>query len=255
MTLPNLESDLVLAEQAGGVLEVTLNRPDKLNALTSAMYRDLMALLAFAEHDEATRVVFLAANGGSFTAGNDLKDFFNAKPGEVGEAVPFIKAMHAFPKVIVAAVQGNAVGVGMTMLLHVDLVVAADDAKLITPFVDLGATPEAGSAKLLPAWLGYQRAARMLLLGEPLPAKEAHDCGLVAKVVPAAELSQAAGNWAQALAEKPPLALRESKRLMRQAINKPLDEVIEEDLTLFAEMLQGDEARAVLAARMQKGKK
>jgi enoyl-CoA hydratase/carnithine racemase len=140
------------------------------------------------------------------------------------------------------------------MLLHMDLVVASEDAKFITPFADLGAVPEAGSAKLIPAWLGYQRAARLLLLCEPMLAQEAYETGLVAKVVKREELEATARNWAVALAKKPPRALRESKRLMRESINKPLYEVVKEDLALFGDLLQGDEAKAVIAAMLSKSK-
>jgi len=152
----------------------------------------------------------------------------------------------------VIGVQGHAVGVGTTMLLHADLVVAADDAKFLTPFVDLGAVPEAGSAKLLPAWLGYQRAARMLLAGEPLLAPEALQAGLVAKMVSPAELADTAAAYARTLAAKPPRAMRESKRLMRQAAQMDLHDLIDHDLALFAELLQGDEAKAILAAKVGK---
>jgi len=199
--LPALESDLILVTHTESVMEITLNRPDKLNALTGAMYRDLIALLNTAEQSDEIRVVLFAAEGKSFSAGNDLVDFLNAKPGEVGEAANFIKAIYAFPKVVVAAVQGNAVGVGTTMLLHMDMVVASEDAKFITPFADLGAVPEAGSAKLLPDWLGYQRAARMLLLGEPMLAQEAFEAGLIAKVVSREELQATARGWADTLAK------------------------------------------------------
>ena len=254
MTMPTLESDLVLVNNTESVMEITLNRPDKLNALTSAMYRDLVKLLAVAEQSDETHVVLFRGEGKSFSAGNDLVDFLNAKPGEAGEAAHFIQAIHDFPKVVVAAVQGNAVGVGTTMLLHMDLVVASEDAKLITPFVDLGAVPEAGSAKLLPAWIGYQRAARMLLLGEPMLAAEALEIGLLAKVVAREELDATARNLAATLAKKPPRALQASKRLMRESINKPLHQVVKEDLALFGEMLQGDEAKAVIAAMVSKSK-
>ncbi|EKF75956.1 enoyl-CoA hydratase [Alcanivorax hongdengensis A-11-3] len=246
--MPALESGQIVAENKGAVLEITFDRADKLNAFTSAMYRDLVKLLDHAEHSEALRVVFFRGEGRAFSAGNDLADFLNAKPGEAGEAAHFIKAIYRFPKALVAAVQGNAVGVGTTMLLHTDLVVAADDAKFLTPFVDLGAVPEAGSAKLLPAWLGYQRAARMLLLGEPMLAQEALEAGLVAKVVPTDQVQQTASEWAQTLAKKPPRALRESKRLMRSGISRGLDDILNEDLALFGEMLQSDEAKAVLTA-------
>ena len=254
MTMPTLESDLVLVNNTESVMEITLNRPDKLNALTNAMYRDLVKLLKAAEQNEAIHVVLFRGEGKSFSAGNDLVDFLNATPGEAGGAAHFIQAIHDFPKVVVAAVQGNAVGLGTTMLLHMDLVVASADAKLVTPFVDLGVASEAGSSKLLPAWIGYQRAARMLLLGEPMLAQEALEIGLVAKVVEREELDATARNMAAILAKKPPRALQASKRLMRESINKPLHQVIEEDLALFAEMLQGDEAKAVIAAMVNKSK-
>ena len=254
MSMPTLESGLILVKNTESVMEITLNRPDKLNALTAVMYWDLVKLLKAAEESDDIRVVLFTGEGKSFSAGNDLVDFLNAAPGEAPAAATFIQAIHDFPKAVVAGVQGNAVGVGTTMLLHMDLVVAAEDAKFMTPFVDLGAVPEAGSAKLIPAWLGYQRAARMLLLGEPMLAQEAYETGLVAKVVKREELEATARNWAVTLAKKPPRALRESKRLMREAINKPLDEVVKEDLALFGELLQGDEAKAVIAAMVSKSK-
>ncbi|MZR64225.1 enoyl-CoA hydratase [Alcanivorax sp. DP30] len=252
--MPTLESGLILVKNTESVMEITLNRPDKLNALTGAMYRDLVKLLQAAQDSDDIRVVMFSGEGKSFSAGNDLMDFLNAKPGQEPEAANFIQAIHDFPKVVVAAVQGNAVGVGTTMLLHMDMVVASEDAKFITPFVDLGAVPEAGSAKLIPAWIGYQRAARMLLMGEPMLAQEAYEAGLIAKVVKREELEATARNWAVTLAKKPPRALRESKRLMRESINKPLHDVVKEDLALFGEMLQGDEAKAVIAAMLSKSK-
>jgi len=254
VTMPTLESDLILVKNTESVMEITLNRPDKLNALSSVMYWDLVKLLKAAEESDDIRVVLFSGEGKSFSAGNDLVDFLNAAPGEAPAAAAFIEAIHDFPKVVVAAVQGNAVGVGTTMLLHMDLVVASEDAKFITPFADLGAVPEAGSAKLIPAWLGYQRAARLLLLCEPMLAQEAYETGLVAKVVKREELEATARNWAVALAKKPPRALRESKRLMRESINKPLYEVVKEDLALFGDLLQGDEAKAVIAAMLSKSK-
>lgn len=254
MTMPTLESGLILVKNTESVMEITFNRPDKLNALTAAMYWDLVKLLKAAEASDDIRVVLFTGEGKSFSAGNDLMDFLNAEPGEAPAAAAFIEAIHDFPKAMVAGVQGNAIGVGTTMLFHMDLVVAAEDARLVTPFVDLGAVPEAGSAKLMPAWMGYQRAARMLLLGEPMLAQEAFEAGVVAKVVKREELEATARNWAIALANKPPRALRESKRLMREAINKPLHEVLNEDLALFGDLLQGDEAKAVIAAMVNKSK-
>lgn len=256
MRLPAPESGQLLVKTTESVMILTLNRPDKLNALTSAMYRDLVALLAFASNSGDIGAVLIEGEGKSFCAGNDLGDFLAAgKAGgnaTEGGAAPFIRAISRFEKPLVIAVQGNAVGVGTTMLLHADIVVAADDAKFITPFVDLGAVPEAGSAKLLPAWLGYQRAARMLLAGEPLGAEEALRYGLVARVVGRAEMTATARGYAVELAAKPRRAMRESKRLMRQGADMSVHELIDHDLALFAELLRGDEAKAILAAKMGK---
>lgn len=254
MTIPTLESGLIGAVVNGAVLEISFERGDKLNALTAAMYRDLVRLLDTARDNDEYRVVLFRADGRAFSAGNDLMDFLNTKPGDPVEAAVFIQAIHDFPKVVVGAVKGNAVGVGTTMLLHMDMVIAADDSKFMLPFVDLGAVPEAGSAKLMPAWFGYQRAARLLLLGETMLADEALDVGLVAKVVSVDALDDTARDVAARLAAKPARALRESKRLMREGIDKPLPAVVKEDLALFAELLQGDEARAVISAMLQKGK-
>lgn len=242
----------VRASLSDGVLHICLDRADKHNALNEAMYADLLRAVQAGSTDDAVRVLMFTGEGRSFCAGNDLADFFRATSGKVGGAVPFIAALMACPKVVIAGIQGNAVGIGTTMLLHMDMVVAADDARLITPFVDLGAVPEAGSAKLLPAWMGYHQAARMLLLGEPLPADEAYRCGLLSSVVPLDELQNAVTSMAKSLAAKPPKALMASKRLMRGAIHRPLDELVDEDMALFGEMLMGEESRAAIAAKLKK---
>lgn len=256
MELPAPESGQILVKTTEAVMTITLNRPDKLNALTGAMYQDLVDLLALASDHDDVGAVLIEGEGKSFCAGNDLADFLAAGNGTgggtEGGAAPFIRAVSRFEKPLVVAVQGNAVGVGTTLLLHADIVVAADDAKFITPFVDLGAVPEAGSSKLLPAWLGYQRAARMLLVGEPLTAEEALQAGLVARVVERSHLEGTARQYAVALAAKPRRAMRESKKLMRQAAEMPLAELVDHDLALFAEMLKGDEAKAILAAKLGK---
>lgn len=250
MSLPTLESPHILATVSEAVMNLTLNRPDKLNALSGAMYRDLVALLEHAEASEAVRAVLLWGEGSAFCAGNDLADFLASGSVEEPAAAAFIRAISRFEKPLVIAAHGHAVGVGTTMLLHADIVVAADDTRFLTPFVDLGAVPEAGSAKLLPAWLGYQQAARLLLVGEPLNADEGLAAGLVAKVVKRAELEGVARGYARALAAKPPRALRESKKLMRQAPEMALAELIDHDLALFSELLQGEEAQALLRAKM-----
>src|SRR5580704_11168584 len=178
--MPQIES-----ERNGAVLRIAINRPEKKNALTGTMYDELSSALERAEQDSQTRVILLHGQGDSFTAGNDLEDFLQkpwtgqAKP----PAVRFIRAMAEARKPIVGAVHGLAVGVGTTILLHCDLVYAADNAKFIMPFINLGIVPEAASTVLLPALIGHQRAAELFMLGAPCSAQRAYEMGLVNAVV------------------------------------------------------------------------
>ena len=167
-----------------GVMEIQIDRPDKKNALTAAMYRAMIAALADASARPEIGVVLIAGRGDAFCAGNDIADFM-AGPEGGAAAFDFIQAIAAFDKPLVAAVQGLAVGVGTTMLFHCDLVYAAPDARFVMPFVNLGLVPEAGSSLLAPAILGHAKAAAMLLLGEPLDAQGADSAGLVTGVVAA----------------------------------------------------------------------
>ena len=181
----------VIREVSGGVMTLTLARADKKNALSNAMYSALSDGLEDAEKDPAVRVVLFQGDGDSFTAGNDLADFSAQANGQdTGEsqAFRFISNLGKATRPLVAAVQGNAVGVGTTMLLHCDLVFLADTAKLMTPFVNLALVPEAASSWLLPARIGHVRAYAMFALGEPLDAATALACGLANAVVPASDL-------------------------------------------------------------------
>jgi enoyl-CoA hydratase/carnithine racemase len=190
-------TDYVKTEIAAGIMTLTIARPDKKNALSSAMYSAMSDGLERAEKDAAIRVVVFQGDGDSFTAGNDLADFSAQASGKdrgENQAGRFIKNLGKATKPLIAAVQGNAVGVGTTMLLHCDLVFLAENAKLITPFVNLALVPEAASSWLLPARIGHVRAYAMFALGEPMDAASALACGLANAVVPVAELRGRARN-------------------------------------------------------------
>ncbi|HXL67193.1 MAG TPA: enoyl-CoA hydratase-related protein [Xanthobacteraceae bacterium] len=211
----------VRAKVDQGVLTLTLARPEKKNALTTAMYKKLTAELTRAEEDPAVRVVLIESEGDTFTAGNDIMDFAafatgQAPASEMGGHV-FLAALARAQKPYVAAVQGKAVGIGTTMLLHCDLVFVAEDAVLTTPFVNLALVPEAASSMLLPARVGHARAFAMFALGEPVDSRKAVEIGLANAAVPASEVRARALTAARALAERPIGALIATKRLMRDA--------------------------------------
>jgi enoyl-CoA hydratase/carnithine racemase len=204
-----------------GVLRITFARPEKKNALTNAMYGALGDTLARAESDPAVRVVLFEAEGDAFTAGNDLGDFAAVAAGTMAreemKAHLFLSALARAQKPYLAAVQGLAVGVGVTMLLHCDLVYVADDARLTTPFVNLALVPEAASSLLLPARIGHVRAYAMFALGEPVDGRTAASIGIANEGLPAAEVRARALAVAKTLATKPTGALQATKKLMRNA--------------------------------------
>jgi enoyl-CoA hydratase/carnithine racemase len=236
--------------EASGVIELHLDRADKKNALTAAMYRTLIAALAEASARPDIAVVLIAGKGDAFCAGNDLKDFL-AGPEGGQAAFEFVRAIATFGKPIVAAVQGLAVGIGTTMLFHCDLVYAAPDARFVLPFVNLGLVPEAGSSLLAPAVMGYAKAAQMLLLGDPLDAERADKAGLVSAVVPGDRLLDHARAKATALAAKPPQALAYTRRLMK-GDPAALEARIDEEARLFQETMQSAEAKEAFTAFFEK---
>jgi len=208
----------IVVSKAGGILTLVMNRPEKKNALTDAMYGVLADEIEGAQTDSATRVVVIRGEGDMFTAGNDLADFAAARPDDgVRNVSRFIQALARATKPLVAAVQGRAVGVGTTMLLHCDYVVLAEDAKLTTPFVSLALVPEAASSLLLPARIGHLRAFAMLALGEAVEARQAVEWGLANAVVPLGELVQTIEANAARIARQPLGAIQATKRLMRDA--------------------------------------
>jgi enoyl-CoA hydratase/carnithine racemase len=244
---------LIRSDSAGGVARVRFDRPDKKNAITAEMYVQLAEALAGADADPAVRAILLHGSAECFTAGNDVADFLERPPS--GEGSPTWRLLEVFPKIakpVVAAVAGPAVGIGATMLLHCDLVYAAPNARFQFPFVHLGIVPEFGSTYLLPLYAGYQRAAHMLLLGQPFDAQRALDAGIVSEVVPQEALFATAEKAAAALASLPAESIRLTKQLMRKRHAATVAEVIAEEGRLFRERLQSPEARQALNAFLNK---
>jgi len=243
----------VLTERSGSILKVQLNRPEKKNAITSAMYLALAEALETAAKDDATRVVLIHGAGDSFTAGNDLEDFLKNPPGP-GESPPMraFAALNGLDKPIVAAVHGVAVGFGTTMLVHCDFVYAGESARFITPFIDLALVPEMGSSFGLPALIGRRPAAEMLLLGTPFGAGRAERVGLVTAVVPDQAVLETATQAAQKLAEKPAAALQASKKLLKRAIREHLDEAGRLEVEEFAVRVRSAEAKQAFEAFFHK---
>jgi len=245
----------VLTETKGPVKVVRLARPEKKNALTAEMYDLLTQALRDAATTDSVRAVLLIGAPGVFTAGNDLSDFLQHPPaGEESPVFRFLEVLSRFEKPLVAAVDGPAVGIGTTLLLHCDLVVAATSARFQLPFVKLGLVPEAASSLLLPRLAGLQRASEWLLLGEPFSAADAHAAGLVNRVVSADALEATALAFAEALAARPPEALRLSKKLLRAPLAADVQAVMDKESALFVERLASDEAREAFMAFLSKKK-
>jgi enoyl-CoA hydratase/carnithine racemase len=242
----------ILTAKADGILTITINRPDKKNALTSAMYAAMADALEAAETDDAVRVIVFAGNGGAFTAGNDLQDFLNNPPqGDGSPVFRFLRAISSASKPLVAAVTGVAVGVGTTMLLHCDLVYVGTDARLSLPFVNLALVPEAASSLLLPAMVGYHRSAELLLLGEPFNAETAKEYGIANAIFPDARVLPEAMQVAAKLAAKPPTAVRLTKQLLRQTRGDVAGQMAAEGVH-FRSQLKSAEAREAMTAFFEK---
>ncbi|MFL6604150.1 MAG: enoyl-CoA hydratase [Steroidobacteraceae bacterium] len=239
-------TDHVLVSQAGGVCELRLNRPEKRNAITIAMYDALWDAVVRAEADDSVRAILLSGAGASFTAGNDLQDFVSQpQSGEHGP-VRFVRLLPKIHKVLIAAVHGATVGIGVTMLLHCDLVLAARSTRLSMPFVKLGLVPEAASSLLLPRLIGHQRAAELLLLGVPIDSATALNFGLVNRVVEDDVLLEEARTLARSVAEQPPSAVRATKQLLKSETG--MSARIEEELQAFQERLGSAEFKHAVEA-------
>jgi enoyl-CoA hydratase/carnithine racemase len=245
----------ILTHAEAGVMTITLNRLERKNSITSAMYGAMADSLAAAEADAAIRVVVLQGHETIFSAGNDIGDFLNQPPaGTESPVFRFLRGIATFPKPLLAAVCGPAVGVGTTLLFHCDLVFAGDNAAFSMPFVNLGLCPEAASSLLVPQMFGYRRAAEALLLGEPFMAEAALEAGLVNRVLPPTEANNYAQAQARKLAAKPISALVETKRLMKKAQQPAILQQMGEEGASFGRMLREPAAREAFTAFMEKRK-
>jgi enoyl-CoA hydratase/carnithine racemase len=245
----------ILIDSSANVMTITLNRVDKKNSLTGAMYAAMADALVQAAADDAIRAVVFQGHETIFSAGNDIGDFLHAPPaGQDSPVFRFLRAISTFPKPVVAAVCGPAVGIGTTMLFHCDLVYAGDNAQFSLPFVNLGLCPEAASSYLAPQLMGHGRAAEALLLGEPFMAEAALEMGLISRIVPPAEAAALAQRQAQKLAAKPLSSLIETKRLMKKGQSNVVAERMVEEGASFARMLREPAAREAFTAFMEKRK-
>ena len=246
--------ELILRETDGPILTLTFNRPEKQNALTRDMYQSLANAINDAQGDFGIRAVIFTSSSANFTAGNDLFDFLNAPPLEPGSPVMnFLEAIHNFSKPLLAAVTGNAIGIGTTMLFHCDLVIADNSAKFSMPFVNLGLVPEAGSSLLFPRLVGHQIASKVFLTGKSFNATEAKEFGLISEI--SDKPQEAILDYANQIAAQPPNAVIQTKALLKSELHKKVSAVMKAEGELFQMALQSDEAREAFMNFMSKRSK
>jgi enoyl-CoA hydratase/carnithine racemase len=245
----------IATSKENGILTIEFNRIEKKNAITAAMYQAMADVLNEAETDTSVRAILIAGKPEAFTAGNDLQDFLMNPPRDIDAPVfQFMKALSGSSKPVVAAVAGNAVGIGTTLLMHCDLVYCADNAKFSMPFTQLGLCPEFCSSVLLARTAGYARAAEKLMLGEAFGAQEAYDMGLVCKVLPVDQLRDYALGQAAKLVALPASSIRTTKRLMKGHDAEALNTKMMEEIKHFSEMLRSPEAKEAMQAFFEKRK-
>jgi len=247
-----MDAHVLVDHRDDGVLSLMLARPERRNAITVAMYAALADAIESAVNNRSIRLIIIEGQGDDFTAGNDLGDFLQAMPDPgSGADIPVWRLLRALARnevPIIAAVHGNAVGIGTTMLFHCDFVLAEEGCRFVMPFVDLGLVPEAASSLLFPRLAGRRRAARHLLLGEPFGAAEAIDMGLASHAVSQGQLKAALDGLVTALLAKPPEALRQTQALLRREDREEILERMELENGHFAERLQSDEVKQAIAA-------
>ncbi len=250
----------ILCSKADGILTIQFNRPQRKNAITSAMYQSMADALQDGDQDAAVRAILITGTPEIFTAGNDLEDFMKGAKPDAGGSVEdrpvfqFMRQLNAASKPVVAAVAGAAVGIGTTLLMHCDLVYAADNAKFSMPFTQLGLCPEFASSLLFQQIAGYARAAEKLMLGEAFLAQEAFQMGLVAKVLPLDQLIPFATSQAAKLVALPATSVRATKRLMKSSRVDPILSTMAAENTLFSAMLLAPEAKEAFTAFFEKRK-
>jgi enoyl-CoA hydratase/carnithine racemase len=240
----------IIVADDGQIRSLRINRPEKKNALTADMYSALAAALDDANRNPALRCTVIGGVPGAFTAGNDIEEFRRAATDSGGLPRPsqiFLLALARNAKPLIAAVQGVAIGIGTTMLLHCDHVVAGSDARLATPFARLGILPEAGSSLIAPRLMGHSRAFALLVMGRSLDAAEAKACGLVNTIVPPSDVDAEAAKVAAEIAALPPESVAIARRLMRGSVEEIVAR-IDEEARHFRERLASPEARAAFEA-------
>ncbi|ASY22694.1 enoyl-CoA hydratase [Candidatus Planktophila versatilis] len=244
----------ITSTRIGQTQVIRFNRPEKMNAITRDMYAGLTSALNAAAGDFGVRAVVITSEGDHFTAGNDIKDFMANPPTEESSDVArFLASLLEFPKPLIAAVKGNAVGVGTTMLLHCDIVIASPNTNFSMPFTSLGLVPEAGSTKLFPELVGYQRAARIFMTGDPFTADEAKEMGLVETIT--ADPEKVAMEIAERIGHQPPQAIINTKALMKAGKHDAVAAVMKAEFQIFALALQSEEAAEAFMKFMSKKSK
>jgi len=245
-------SQEIITQQADGVFSIQMNRPEKKNAITQNMYTLMAEGLQKADKDDGVRVVVLKGTQGVFTAGNDIKDFQERSSGSDDSAPTtskhFFEAVLSLRKPLIAAVQGYAIGIGTTMLLHCDLVYAGKSAIFSMPFVNLGLCPEFGSSFVVPRLVGHQRASELFLLGERFTPQQAQDAGIVNQVLDDEILMEKVMETAKRLALKSPAALMGTKKLLKGHASRQIREAIETDGEMFGKLMSGPEAQEAFDA-------
>lgn len=246
-------SDFIKAVVEEKILSLTIDRVDKKNALDLAMYQALANAVESANDDDNIRVILIKGAGDSFCSGNDIKDFLKNPPADESSPVlQFVRAMINAEKPIVAAVNGIAVGIGVTMLLHCDLVYAVEEARFQMPFVNIGLCPEAGSTHILPALMGHQKASELLLLGNMFDVDTAIDVGIVNHKVKLPELEKITKDVVLKISKQPPAAIKTTKKLLRAAMHEQIQMAAGRENQSFIPMLNGAECKEALTAFMEK---
>lgn len=243
----------ILIEQVEQTLHITLNRPEKKNAITQGMYSILASTLNDAGGDFGIRAVVIKGSGNTFTAGNDILDFMNEEITLSSPVFHFLKAIHEFPKPLLAAVQGNAVGIGTTMLMHCDIVYASPDALFQMPFVSLGLVPEAGSSLLFPRLVGHGKASEIFLTGRSFGASEALAMGLINDIV--SNPAEKASEISTLISKQPPNAVLNTKALLKSGSHIAIENVMLAEGEMFRIALQSDETQSAFMAFMNSRRK
>ena len=243
----------IRSERSSNILIIRIDRPERKNALTHEMYGAITALLKNADEDDAIRVIVLTGSGDVFTAGNNLGDFLKGID-DTGDspAVQFLRQLSSMRKPVIAAVNGLAIGIGTTLLLHCDMIVAAEDARFQLPFVNLGLTPEAASSYLLPKIAGFHLASELLLTGRSFGAETAWRCNLVNKIVARDEVESIAVEEAKKISSYPSEAVMLTKQLLKHSDAEKVSEVMTAELKIFKERLKSPEAKEAFSAFLEK---